>query len=286
MQTDSSEVAATGAAAAPVKLVAKWGKQRIEISLTVEDTIGTVKQRLQDETGVLEKRQKLIGLVAVKGGAKAVTDDLVLGDLKVKKKKGDDDGPVVHEFIMMGTAEKDIFVDPSEKDDLPEVVDDFELDFNVSGWDVLDDRVISVCCPVRFSSCFHLIAVLQAGSSEWLNHVANGENLKKFTDHTEVHLINPPRPGKPLLVLDLDHTLLDFSRKQLQLDNNHQVGQGSAASMKRPFMDEFLTEMYKYYDLVVWSQTSWRWLETKLVELGMIAHAGYKFCFVLDKTSM
>ena len=159
IQTESADTAATGVAAAPVKLVAKWGKQRIEITLSVVDTIGTVKQRLQDETGVLEKRQKLIGLVAIKGGAKAVTDDLVLGDLKVKKKKGDDDGPVVHEFIMMGTAEKDIFVDPSEKDDLPEVVDDFELDFNVSGWDVLESLwfLCAVQCPVRFSFCFHLI---------------------------------------------------------------------------------------------------------------------------------
>lgn len=75
-------------------------------------------------------------------------------------------------------------------------------------------------------------------------------------------------------------------------------------------MDEFLVTAYKHYDLVVWSQTSWRvssatycviyrsslnscaddvpfqWLETKLTELGMLTHPGYRFCFVLDKTSM
>ena len=56
--------------------------------------------------------------------------------------------------------------------------------------------------------------------------------------------------------------------------------------MKRRFMDDFLTKCYPYYDIVVWSQTSWRWLETKLIELGMVTHPGYKFCFVLDKTSM
>ena len=43
---------------------------------------------------------------------------------------------------------------------------------------------------------------------------------------------------------------------------------------------------YQSYDLVVWSQTSWRWLETKLIELGMLANPRYRFCFVLDKTSM
>jgi ubiquitin-like domain-containing CTD phosphatase 1 len=136
------------------------------------------------------------------------------------------------------------------------VVDDFDLDFN-------------------------------AGSDEWLNHVATGENLKKFTEQTEVFFMNPPREGKPLLVLDLDHTLLCFSSKSLQRDAaSHAPGEGSAARMKRPYMDEFLTKCYLYYDLVVWSQTSWRWLEVKLTELGMLTHPGYKFCFVLDKTSM
>ena len=126
-----------------------------------------------------------------------------------------------------------------------------------------------------------------AGSDEWLNHVATGENLKKFTEETEVFIMNPPRDGKPLLVLDLDHTLLDFSSKSLQRDSSTQVlGQGSAARMKRPYMDDFLTKCYQHYDMVVWSQTSWRWLETKLTELGMLTHPGYKFCFVLDKTSM
>ena len=28
--------------------------------------------------------------------------------------------------------------------------------------------------------------------------------------------------------------------------------------------------VYPHYDIVIWSQTHWRWLETKLVELGMI----------------
>jgi len=168
-------------------------------------------------------------------------------------------------------------------------VDDFELDFN-------------------------------AGSDMWVQHVANQENLKSFTEKTEVHLMNPPRPGKPLLVLDLDHTLLCFSSRQLQQGGQTQ-GEQIVASMKRPFMNDFLTKCYRHFDMVVWSQTSWRWLETKLIEvrlkrlntaiqgclpssvlfpyslmlfsklrllskLGMVTHPGYKFSFVLDKTSM
>ena len=95
---------------------------------------------------------------------------------------------------------------------------------------------------------------------------------------------------KPLLVLDLDHTLLDFSARTLRENahSEHSIGGDDAVAnnLKRPYMDDFLTWAYKYYDLVVWSQTSWRWLEIKLTELGMISHPGYKICFVLDKTSM
>ena len=266
-----------------VTLVAKWGKERITLDqLDKETTIGAVKDLLSERTGVLPKRQKLIGLKA----SSKINDSVLLRDLKVKNsKKTDADGGIVHEFLMMGTREENIFVDPNEKADLPDVVDDFDLDFN-------------------------------AGSTEWLRHVANGQNLKKFTESTQLHIMNEPRPGKPLLVLDLDHTLLDFSSKTLQRDSTtHQVGAGMAAVMKRPFMDEFLVSAYKNYDLVVWSQTSWRvskvstinfvqkyfcktnqqlgslnkflqWLEIKLIELGMLTNPGYKFCFVLDKTSM
>lgn len=141
--TMSCEAAVEGAAS-PCVLVAKWGKKRIVLDdMTMRDTIGDVKDRLTKETGVLQKRQKLIGLVAIKGGSKAVNDDTVLGNLKVKaaKKNNTSSGntndnsisndSIVHEFILMGTAEADIFVDPSDKDDLPDVVDDFDLDFNV-----------------------------------------------------------------------------------------------------------------------------------------------------------
>ena len=178
-----------------ITLIAKFGKERISLeSLEPNTTIGSVKDLLSEKTGVLPKRQKLIGL-AVKDKSK-LHDDVIIGDLKLKpsKSKNGNNGPI-HEFILMGTKEEQIFVDPKDKhpDELPDVVDDFDLDFN-------------------------------AGSSEWLNHVANGENLTKFTNSTDIFIMNQPREGKPLLVLDLDHTLLDFSRKSLQMDSaTHQV---------------------------------------------------------------
>eukprot|EP00937_MAST-01D_sp_MAST-1D-sp2_P000063 g63.t1 len=105
----------------------------------------------------------------------------------------------------------------------------------------------------------------------------NMEKLAASTERTEVYFINPPRPGKRLLVLDLDHCLLHFSRS-LPPERVHE--------MKRPLMDQFLAAAYESYDLVVWSQTSWRWVEIKLTELGMLTHPSYKICFVLDKSAM
>jgi ubiquitin-like domain-containing CTD phosphatase 1 len=211
-----------------ITLIAKFAKDRITLDgLPPSTTIGQVKEMIREQTHILPKRQKLVGLVAQTGGAKGVHDKLMLSELQIKgKQPSNADRIIVHQFILMGTPEEEIFVDPGEREDLPDVIDDFELDFN-------------------------------AGSEQWMQHVANEENLKSFTEKTMIHIMNPPRPGKPLLVLDLDHTLLDFSSRQLQ-SAAPTAGEHVASSMKRPYMNEFLTTCYRHFDLVVWSQTSWR----------------------------
>lgn len=123
---------------------------------------------------------------------------------------------------------------------------------------------------------------------QWIQHIAKADNLQKFTESTEVHLINPPRGStadnthKPLLVLDLDHTLLDFSSRTLTENGATAMDIGSsddavANRLKRPYMDEFLTWTYKYYDLVIWSQTSWRWLEVRCYCLSTYTSSTYIF---------
>jgi ubiquitin-like domain-containing CTD phosphatase 1 len=47
-----------------------------------------------------------------------------------------------------------------------------------------------------------------------------------------------------------------------------------------------LSKVYQHYEIVIWSQTSWRWLEAKITELGMLHHPDYKISFVLDQSSM
>jgi hypothetical protein len=65
---------------------------------------------------------RLIGLI--KG--KLPTDDTLLGEF-IKPKQ--DSAPIV--FTLMGTPDDKLFVDPADRDDLPEVFDDFNLDYEV-----------------------------------------------------------------------------------------------------------------------------------------------------------
>jgi len=44
---------------------------------------------------------------------------------------------------------------------------------------------------------------------------------------------------------------------------------------------------YQHYDIVIWSQTHWRWLESKLVELEIVGGPhNYKISFVVDRQPM
>lgn len=117
------------AASVVVTLVARFGKEKITLSdVSGTTTIGRVKEMLHAHTRVLPKRQKLVGLVAVQGGTKGVHDDLPLSGLKAKGNNSKTTGTngmtrieTVHQFILMGTPEEEIFVDPSDRDDLPDV---------------------------------------------------------------------------------------------------------------------------------------------------------------------
>jgi len=103
-----------------VTLVAKYAKEQITLDgLPVWTTISQVKEMLREQTNILPKRQKLVGLVAQTGGAKGVHDQLPVGQLKAKKGKptaaaaaASDDGDadtsriIMHQFILMGTPEE------------------------------------------------------------------------------------------------------------------------------------------------------------------------------------
>jgi len=152
-------------------------------------------------------------------------------------------------FMLVGTPDNQIFKDPSQMEELPLVIDDLEHDY------FPDDRVQSLA-----SDPIHLT------------------KLSRIIDHVHVHLINAPRQGKKLCVLDIDYTIFDCKHVR---ESEHPI-----EMHMRPFVHEFLTKIYQHYDIVFWSQTKWLWVESKLTDMGILTHTDYKINFVLDKDSM
>ncbi|EGN95644.1 hypothetical protein SERLA73DRAFT_186777 [Serpula lacrymans var. lacrymans S7.3] len=154
-------------------------------------------------------------------------------------------------FTLIGTPQGDEIKDPSQIEFLPDVVNDLDVDFSAN----------------------------PGAALAYQNDQRNIRKIKEATQKLQVNIIHPLRPGKRLLVLDIDYTILDT--KPLT------SGSLPSAECARPRLHEFLEAIYPYYDICIWSQTSWIWLETKLVELGMVgSNRDYHISFVLDKTCM
>mmetsp|Transcript_52225 Transcript_52225/g.122364 ORF Transcript_52225/g.122364 Transcript_52225/m.122364 type:complete len:206 (-) Transcript_52225:35-652(-) len=98
--------------------------------------------------------------------------------------------------------------------------------------------------------------------------------------------MNAPRPGKKLLVLDLDYTLFDMKSAAEQVTGSSAHNNLDSADLVRPYTHWFLEKLYPHYDLIVWSQTSWKYIEMKLTDMGLLSNPAYNFAFVLDRTSM
>ncbi|KAJ3056896.1 hypothetical protein HK097_003056 [Rhizophlyctis rosea] len=211
-------------------LTATWNGKKFVLQTPVGVTVGELKSRLADITGVKPERMKLMGFV--KGRLPA--DDIVLSSLNLKKDHG---------FMMMGTVEEKIWKDPTPAD-LPDVFNDFDFDYQP------DDTYLA-------------------------SDTTNRKKLRQTIEKTSIFLINELRPGKGMLVLDLDYTLFDCKSSA-----------GHISQLMRPGMHELLTAVYPYYDICIWSQTAWRYLEMKITELGILLNPAYRIAFVLDRTSM
>ena len=98
-------------------------------------------------------------------------------------------------------------------------------------------------------------------------------------------VVGEARPGKKLLVMDIDHTLYDPSGHNATIaDVAFDV---SIAKRCRPGLEEFLCAVYQQYDLMVWSASSMRRILTLLQQIGLFApSAAYRFVAILDHTSM
>ncbi len=162
-------------------------------------------------------------------------EDVILADLNLK-----DD----HGFFMMGTPDDDALQEPNFEL-LPDILNDLDYDYAQS----------------------------EAAALE--HYAATMKKLQNTIETSHIKLMHPLRPGKKLLVLDLDYTLFDCKGTTERL-----------SELLRPGTHEMLSVLYQYYDVCVWSQTSWRWLEAKLTDLGFLMHERYKLAFVMDKSVM
>ncbi len=87
---------------------------------------------------------------------------------------------------------------------------------------------------------------------------------QKLDEGVPIRQERAPRPGMPLLVLDLDSTLVDFKEFKAYGEGN---GLAVAAAC-RPFLHEFLERVQEHFDVVLWSRSTWEALQLKLLELG------------------
>eukprot|EP01128_Nolandella_sp_AFSM9_P004912 TRINITY_DN2309_c0_g1_i1.p1 TRINITY_DN2309_c0_g1~~TRINITY_DN2309_c0_g1_i1.p1 ORF type:complete len:351 (+),score=33.71 TRINITY_DN2309_c0_g1_i1:52-1053(+) len=88
-------------------------------------------------------------------------------------------------------------------------------------------------------------------------------------------VINPSRPGKKLLVLDVDYTFFD-----------HRSPAGDPLALRRPFIEHMLTMVYPYYDIMIWSATSMKWIETKMQLMQLDQHKDFKITAYFDHYAM
>lgn len=226
-----------------IVLRVSWSGSLYPVELPRHATVSDLKGVMWELTEVLPKRQKVIGIPRAKGGP-AVSDETVLSSLPFKPDQ---------KLMLIGTREADIeavaAISAAAESSVTSVVNDLDLDVDYS--DSANDSVI------RYRE-------------------SNKKKLKRRLDSTNITIINEPRPGKKLLVLDLDLTLFDTKGMQST----------PMAQLARPGLHRFLACCYTNYDLVIWSATGWRYVEAKLTELNMLMHPDYKISFVLDRTSM
>ncbi|KAK7063089.1 Ubiquitin-like domain-containing CTD phosphatase 1 [Halocaridina rubra] len=170
-------------------------------------------------------------------------------NLKLKGKTPDDETKMAAislrpgtKIMMMGSLEASVEEAQRIPDNLPTVINDLDI----------EEEEVAI-----------------ENRSEYLKKVE--KRVKEY----EIKILNEMRPGKKLLVLDIDYTLFD-----------HRSTAETSVELMRPYLHEFLTSAYKNYDIVIWSATSMKWIEEKMKLLGVSSHPDYKIAFYMDSYAM
>lgn len=133
----------------------KWNGNDYKVANLLEsNSIGDLKTELYKQTNVMPERQKLLGLKTNAG--QAITNDTLLIDLKYKPGT---------KIMMMGTVEEKIEDINKMPENMPEVIDDFDIGNN----------------PVEVD--------LQ-------NREENLAKIQKRVKDYKINILNDPRPNK------------------------------------------------------------------------------------------
>lgn len=249
-----------------VLLSVRWGGQNLVYSLSPADwetlTVLELKQRLDAELDVPQEKMRFMG-ISGPGGSATIGDSVRIQELTFKK--------AGREILLVGTARRqqlqDTEMGTARKQQLQGTVAQPEPDWGTgihSDWH----------STARRQQLQDTVAEAEPDRGSVIRSDLHLQRLQAAIQMTEIRVINAPRAGKRLLVLDLDYTVFDCK--------------SSAPIMecKRPFTDEFLAQVYPYYDIVIWSQTKWHWVEAKLTELGLLMHRRFCIAWCMDRSSM
>lgn len=216
------------------QLCFKWKDKEINVDVDEADTVEAVKRKLEAETYVSAKKQKLLGLKTTNG--KLAADTAKVSELLIKPGM---------KVMLMGTPDAEIEKLAKQAELAPEVQDDFD------------------------------IGPEEEQALQLVDRPEVQEKLQRRISSVEVKVISEPRPGKKCLVLDIDYTLFDLGSTAERPDE-----------LARPYLHEFLTACYAFYDIIIWSATSMKWVEVKMKELRVLGNENYKVVCLLDHAAM
>ncbi|GER42897.1 ubiquitin-like domain-containing CTD phosphatase [Striga asiatica] len=137
---------------------------------------------------------------------------------------------------------------------------------------VEDDIIVD---PVESPEIIDDLELEQAEFIDIKDNEIYQQKLRRRIELYKIKIRNPCRKGKKLLVLDIDYTLFD-----------HRSPAEHPRELMRPYLHEFLSAVYAEYDIMIWSATSMRWVETKMKELGVLTNPNYKITALLDHSAM
>lgn len=140
--------------------------------------------------------------------------------------------------------------------------------------EVIEQTAAAASAPVEVQDDFDLTAE-QEDAVEVQHRPEVQEKLARRIRSVELQILNPPRPGKKCLVLDIDYTLFDLNSSAERPEE-----------LARPYLHEFLTAAYEHFDILIWSATSKKWVEVKMRELGVLGNPNYKLVTLMDHQAM